>query len=595
MYTNRHIPPAGEHTRPGCGARRPAGLPPPATNFPPGTYHCVNRLAPSQPIALTTLSLDPLPNVTPHQLKPAPDRSLIDRFYPKSPYLSQESTFDRFLKTIQRIRLGWPLFARNILRPHLLLRDLNLPNALISRVCTLFHINQNFFLQTPNTTCAQHPSSALGIWLFRHSLSPSVLSVPFLCALCVTLFLSSTSAQDTTPFPSPSSKKGLQVQMVDDALALGIKHAALNVNFAQLLDLSEPGKLKPHQSYLEHLDRQIKPLSDSGAVVSLILLYYRSGNEALDKLMLHPKYDPAAPNKLTAFNLTTPASAAAFSACIDFLAARYSPADSKYGRVWNYIVGNEVNSHWFWYNMGRASMEELANDYLIAVRACHASVRKHSMNARVYLSLEHHWNIRYPGGGAQQAFAGRPFIEYFAQQARASGDFDWHIAFHPYPEDLFDCRTWNDKSATHQTDTPRITFKNIQQLTDFVRRPEIRYRGEPRRIILSEQGFHSSESAEGQWLQAAAYAYAYQQIRKLDGIDSFILHRHVDHGDEGGLNLGLWSRNKDAKNPSEPFAKKSIYEVFKAADTDRWEAAFQFALTRIGIKSWAELGHANRD
>lgn len=422
----------------------------------------------------------------------------------------------------------------------------------------------------------------------------SVRSVLFLCALCVT-FLPTALAQDTTPFPASSSKKGLQVQMVDDALALGIKHAALNVNLAQLLDAFDPENLKPKIGYLESLDRQIKPLSDKGVVVSLILLYYRSGNEALDKLMLHPKYDSAAPNNLTAFNLTTPESKAAYSACIDFLASRYSSTHSAQGRhgvVWNYIVGNEVNSHWFWYNIGRVDMEELADNYLAAVRATHTAVRKHSANARVYLSLEHHWSIRYPGGDAQQAFAGRPFMEYFAKKARETdqgGDFDWHLAFHPYPENLFEPRTWNDKSATHSQDTPRITFKNIEQLVEFMRRPEMLYQGQPRRIILSEQGFHSKDSEEGQLHQAAAYAYAYQKIRNLDAIDSFILHRHVDHGQEGGLNLGLWTRHKPGKHPAEPAEKKKIYEVFKAADTPQWEEAFRFALPVIGITNWSEI------
>ncbi len=35
-------------------------------------------------------------------------------------------------------------------------------------------------------------------------------------------------------FPEALSKKGLQVEIIDDALALGIKHAAINVNLAQM-------------------------------------------------------------------------------------------------------------------------------------------------------------------------------------------------------------------------------------------------------------------------------------------------------------------------------------------------------------------------
>ena len=36
------------------------------------------------------------------------------------------------------------------------------------------------------------------------------------------------AAPNEEPYPAPASKKGLQVQMVDDALALGIHHAGLS-------------------------------------------------------------------------------------------------------------------------------------------------------------------------------------------------------------------------------------------------------------------------------------------------------------------------------------------------------------------------------
>src|SRR5678810_1237344 len=146
-----------------------------------------------------------------------------------------------------------------------------------------------------------------------------------LAPLCAIVLCRVTLADpDITPFPTPPSKKGLQVQMVDDALALGIKHAALNVNLSQLLDIRsninnptlhiDNHDFSFHRGYVEHLDRQIKALSDHQVVVSLILLYYRSADEALNKLMLHPKYDPAAPNNLSAFNTTNPESTAALDA-----------------------------------------------------------------------------------------------------------------------------------------------------------------------------------------------------------------------------------------------------------------------------------------
>ncbi len=397
------------------------------------------------------------------------------------------------------------------------------------------------------------------------------------------------------PFPVTPSKKGLQVQMVDDALTLGIRHAALNFNLAQLVDprgdTNNPswefnGKAYRFQrGYLDALDREIKALSDHGVVVSLILLNYESADPEVRRILLHPGYSTNCPNHLSAFNTITVEGRDWMEASIGFLAHRWSDPSGTHGRVWNWIVGNEVNSHWFWSNLGRVGMEAFAEDYLRTVRLVHRAVRRESRNARVYVSLEHHWNIRYPGGEADQTFAGRPFLEYFARRARAGGDFDWHIAFHPYPENLFEPRTWKDASATPDwRTTPRITFRNLDQLLAFLETPDLKFQGQRRRVILSEQGFHTPDGPDGETVQAAAFCYAWNRVSRLDGIDAFILHRHVDHRDEGGLRLGLWTRRPDSV--ATPDRRKRIYEVFRQADTPDWRAAFEFALPVIGIPKW---------
>src|SRR5882672_4749429 len=137
----------------------------------------------------------------------------------------------------------------------------------------------------------------------------------------------------THPFPEAASKKGLQVQMVDDALALGIKHAALNINFSQMIDpggssnnpawLVDGQTIRFQRGYIESLDRQIRPLTDAGVTVSLILLAYQSGDPALNLILLRPGYDKAAPNHLGAFNTVTPEGVLHFRACVEFLAHRF--------------------------------------------------------------------------------------------------------------------------------------------------------------------------------------------------------------------------------------------------------------------------------
>lgn len=406
-------------------------------------------------------------------------------------------------------------------------------------------------------------------------------------------------ARFTNAFPVARSKKGLQVQMVDDALALGIQHAALNINFTQMLDLAartnsytwtvDGAPVHFHRGYIDSLDRQIKPLARAGVVISLILLAYQSGDTNINRLLLHPDYDRTAPNRLGAFNTMTAEGVRHFRACLEFLAHRYASDPECGGRVANFILGNEVNSHWFWANMGRVSMETFAEDYLRTARIASTALQTVSASARLYLSLEHHWNIRYPGGTAEQAFAARPFLDYFNRRAVEQGNFAWHMAFHPYPENLFEPRTWNDKSATTNADTPRITFKNLEMLPRYLRQPALQYRGEARKIILSEQGFHMPDKPDGELQQAAGYAYAWVKCAAIPEVDSFILHRHVDHGAEGGLNLGLWTRKKDGRSHADPDRKKLSYEFFRLADTPQWKETFAPALPMIGITSWDEL------
>lgn len=414
---------------------------------------------------------------------------------------------------------------------------------------------------------------------------------------CLTTAAVAGDAPDAQPFPTPPTKKGLQVQMLDDALSLGIHHAALNVDLTRLIDPSDnrdsltwtlgDRRFAFSRQRVADLDSQVKSLSSQGVVVYLILLPYASGEPSRDRVMLHPSYARGAPQAgpIGMFNTVTPEGREWLTAAAEFLADRYRGGDQ--GRVWGYIAGNEINSHWFWANMGRVRPEEVIQAYEQAVRIIHGAVRRHSLYARTYISLEHCWATRYAGGDETQAIPGREFLEAFAKRVREGGDFDWHLAYHPYPEPLTDCRFWLDRRHSRQSlDAPVVTFRNLEVLVDFMARDELRYEGQPRRIIFSEQGFHCSNRRQGEQEQAAAYALAYMKVAEIDQVDAFILHRHVDHAHEGGLRLGLWTNKPGSiATPDRP---RKMYEVFKAAGTDRQPQVFQFALPILGAKSWDE-------
>ena len=392
-------------------------------------------------------------------------------------------------------------------------------------------------------------------------------------------------AQNTDPFPTPPNQKGLQVQMVDDALALGIHHAGINVNLTALFDPQskpESGEFVFNQNYLASLDHQIKPLSDKGVLVYLILIAYPSKNPAIDAVVLHPghlkdyKFSVGAVNTTSGF----------LDAVMSMLAQRWSGAQPEHGRVWGWIIGNEVNSHFLWNNMGLVPLETAASEYEKAFRIMHHAIRKHSQNARTYLSSDHHWRSSMANVSAQEATPGREFLDTFARLVRERGDFDWNVAWHPYPEDLGNPRAWADKTVTHDDNSNKVTFKNLEVLPKHLERPELLYNRKPRRIILSEQGFHTLNTPDGEQLQAAAYAYAWEKIQALPTVDAFIYHRHVDHSQEGGLRLGLW---RNAPNSiADPHSKKVIYELFQTAGTPAWRAAADALLPVTGLQAWEQ-------
>lgn len=402
--------------------------------------------------------------------------------------------------------------------------------------------------------------------------------------LLLGLFLAQIAcAQNSDPFLTPPNQKGLQVQMVDDALALGIHHAGINVNLTGLFDPKskpETGEFIFNQNYLASLDRQIKPLSDKGVLVYLIIIAYPSKNPAIDAVVLHPGHRKDYKFSVGAVNTTS----GFLNAVMNVLAERWSGAHPDHGRVWGWIVGNEVNSHFLWNNMGLVPLETAASEYEKAFRIMHQAIRRHSLNARTYLSSDHHWSNSMHNVSPQEATPGRDFLDTFARLVRERGDFDWNVAWHPYPEDLGNPRAWADKTVTRDDNTNKVTFKNLEVLPKHLERPDLLFNGKPRRVILSEQGFHTLLSPEGEKLQAAAYAYAWEKIQTLPTIDAFIYHRHVDHAHEGGLRLGLW---RNAPNSvADPHSRKVIYELFQKAGTPAWRSAADALLPATGLKAW---------
>ncbi len=390
-------------------------------------------------------------------------------------------------------------------------------------------------------------------------------------------------------FPKPKSKKGLHIQpsMISDAEDLGIKHAAVNI----CLDLFITNSKSNAVSYryqgktyyfsnvgCNEVDRQTKKLSESNVVTSGILLLRDNG---AGRLLVAPKARGKG-KPYYGFNTMTKEGTETLEALIHFLGDRYMNSNGKYGTIVNWIIGNEVNNYNDYNYLGDLSFSQYVDAYTRSFRICDMALRSVYSNARVYISLDHLWNLLQPHG---KCYTSKSMLDAFAARMKKEGDINWNLAFHPYPSPLTDPVFWDD-NVSYSDDTLQITMKNLDYLTDYVSR---NYRSDLR-VILSEQGFTSKSAGKNtELLQAAAYAYAYYLTEFNDKVDSFIMNRHVDHVEETkqGLNLGVWTNTSGYLEYANK--KKKIWDVFKYIDSASSKEVTEFALDYIPGNNWSSL------
>lgn len=405
------------------------------------------------------------------------------------------------------------------------------------------------------------------------------------------------AAANDYPYPATTAIKGLTIDsMTDDTEELGIQHADENVVLNALM-LPGPGAPGTYLTFdsegqmyyfnkaaVTGLDNQIRSMSENGVVVSLIILLT---NTSLP--LLFPGADTRQ-GTILAFNTKTAQGVSWVRAGFEFLASRYERADAEFGRADDFIIGNEIDAAWAWYNMGDQTLGDFTEYYARALHMMYLAARKYYTNPRVYVSLENHWGETADANQPMRSYPGKDVLDTLETTSKAEGDFPWNVAYHPYPENLSNPAFWNDPNANDSFSSPFVTFKNIQELPAYLQQPQFLFKGQQRHIILSEQGCNTpGDSDADQQLQAACYAYAYYKIFFAGGIDAFNYHRDIDHPAEGGWKFGLWTW--DPKHPllagnNMPGSPKYIYNVFKYIDTPRSLEVTNFALPIIGVSGW---------
>ncbi|RMD79307.1 MAG: hypothetical protein D6820_08520 [Lentisphaerae bacterium] len=403
----------------------------------------------------------------------------------------------------------------------------------------------------------------------------------------------------------PRNKKGT-VGMIggnafqyQDYVALDIANCTKNVVLTSLIG-DKPGRgSKPYEfngrryyvrmGAVEQLDKAMLEMARLKIVVSAIILIGKNHK------MTHPDCVPqgiwAMPNmaEREGWNL--------YAAGLDFLARRYLRPDRKYGRITHWIMHNEVDAGWVWTNCGEKPMHTYFDNYYRSMRTMQVTARRYGVAGSILISLTHHWTRPHN----HLCYRPKAMVELLRRRTAIEGDFDWGIAYHPYPEDLRNPRTWEDRSATFDFNTPLITPRNLEVLDAYLRQPSMLYNGKVRTLVLSEQGLNSPDHSVNSYRdQAAGLAYTWRKVESLDSIESFVHHQWMDSRREGGLCLGLRRRPETSNaaareatatvcaelaqcgiscTPDE--TKKPAWEIYRVLDSPQEQKAYCFARTVI--------------
>ena len=397
-------------------------------------------------------------------------------------------------------------------------------------------------------------------------------------------------AGNQSDFPTYTSKKGLliDVNMVgtDKLTDLNLTHAEFNMPISFFLGTEEEASTTPmvtfdyqgqtyyfkEQSLLNY-DALFSSFTNSGYVTTAILLNDMNENHME---LIHPKSrTKTSKSKYYMFNTTDEEGAKALQAAILFLSERYT--DGEHGMVHNWVIANEINQHTDWNYMDTTDLEEYVTAFEHSFRTCYNAIKSNYAAARVYFSIDKEWNSN--GGTNEKFFNSKELVTTFARMASEKGNYDWSLAIHPYPINLGRVTFWNH-SYNHTADAQKLTFMNLNVLTDYMEQEELlNPDGNVRHIAVTELGFTSS--TKGEKMQAIAYAYCYRILEDNPYIDMFLLNRQTDALSEMKEQLAYGLYNHDG-------SPKYIVEVFAGIDGPDSHQYDQMILNAVGVGSMDE-------
>ncbi len=374
------------------------------------------------------------------------------------------------------------------------------------------------------------------------------------------------AASNKSSYKPGSTKKGMQFdKSMEEIIDCGARQNFLNVTVSMVCtDGTVPYNYNGKTYYFNPMTYYQQVVTECNKrninVTMQVMLDWTAGNT--DLISAKARVKGAAP--YYSWNVTTNSSREKMEAIFCYLGGLFG---KKSCYVSNWILGNEVNNPAGWHYKGGMSTTAYFKSYAYAFRALCYAVRTQYSNAHIFICTDNFWNATQSGG-----YSAKYVISAFLKQLnKIEKGLKWNLAYHAYSFPLTYTNFWEGFGITNDVSTPYITMKNIKVLTNYIKKNY----GSSVRIILSEQGYTSSNWGEAN--QAAAIVYSYYIAACNPMIDAFIIRSFSDNANETaqGLRMGI--------------AGKEAFNAFKYMDTSQASKYTKKYMGMLGVKSWKKI------
>lgn len=392
-----------------------------------------------------------------------------------------------------------------------------------------------------------------------------------------------------------TSKKGIQGASAAYTEDLRVQHILLNVDIQDLVWSRPASGYVPYEykgktyyfSDLIALKKTVYDLQGWGSTegnaygtghtrsVTMVLLMSWKYDEL--SYLIHPDARRRGAAPYYTLNVQEEKARETFEALFCYLGENFGERKT---RVYNWTLGNEVNSCNAWNYAGGMSLAKYVENYAQAFQMLNQGIKRTAGSPRLFISLDHCWNA------ADAGYSGKAFLDEFASYMnRTAPAMEWNVNYHPYSQPLYNAAFWqNYSSTTDSVGTGYISMRNIRVLTDYLSTLETKYgkTSNSIRVILGEVGYSAAGgNAREEQLQAAALGYGYYIAMFNKRIDAYIIRAYLDAPEEvrAGLYLGL--RRSDY-----PQMEKQSYALYRDLDTRESLGKMNTYLSLIGISGW---------